>query len=227
MGRERHVVVTGAGGSLGAAVVEHMAEQDTRCHATWHRRRPTAWAGLPRIELHQLDCSAADDVHAFFQSLPAVDASIHVAGGFAISPIENTQLHDFESMIRANAVTTFLCCREALRRMRETGTSQGRIVNVAAKPVAVPMANLSAYAASKAAVASLTQTLALEAQSDGILINAVLPSIIDTPPNREAMPSAHHEGWPKPEEIARAIAFLASEANTLTSGALVPVYGCQ
>jgi NAD(P)-dependent dehydrogenase (short-subunit alcohol dehydrogenase family) len=88
-----------------------------------------------------------------------------------------------------------------------------------------PVPGMTAYAASKAGVAALTQALAAELVKDGILVNAVLPSIIDTPANRAAMPSADHTMWPKPAELAEAIGFLASSHNTLTSGALVPVYG--
>jgi NAD(P)-dependent dehydrogenase (short-subunit alcohol dehydrogenase family) len=82
-----------------------------------------------------------------------------------------------------------------------------------------------AYTAAKAGVASLTQSLAAELRDENILVNAVLPSTIDTPANRAAMPKADHASWPKPTEIAEAILFLASPSNTLTSGTLLPVYG--
>jgi NAD(P)-dependent dehydrogenase (short-subunit alcohol dehydrogenase family) len=84
---------------------------------------------------------------------------------------------------------------------------------------------MTAYVASKAGVAAMTQALAAELTRDRILVNAVLPSVIDTPANRAAMPDADHAAWPKPAELAEAIAFLASSENALTSGALVPVYG--
>jgi NAD(P)-dependent dehydrogenase (short-subunit alcohol dehydrogenase family) len=84
---------------------------------------------------------------------------------------------------------------------------------------------MTAYAAAKASVAAITQGLATELIGDGILVNAVLPSLIDTPANRAAMPGADHAAWPKPAELAETIVFLASPQNALTSGALVPVYG--
>jgi NAD(P)-dependent dehydrogenase (short-subunit alcohol dehydrogenase family) len=101
----------------------------------------------------------------------------------------------------------------------------GRIVNVAARPAVTPTAGMIAYATAKAGVAALTQALAVEVLPQGILVNAVLPSIIDTPANRAAMPTADHATWPTPAQLAETIAFLASEKNALTTGTLLPVYG--
>ena len=109
--------------------------------------------------------------------------------------------------------------------MRRSPSGGGRIVNVAARPVLVPAPNMIAYAAAKAGVASLTQTLGKELVDEGILVNAVLPSLFDTPANRAAMPDADHSKWPKPDEIAQTILFLLSPENRLTTGTLVPVYG--
>ena len=105
------------------------------------------------------------------------------------------------------------------------GDRGGRVVNVGARPALEPTGGMIAYATAKAAVVALTRALAVEVRDAGVLVNAVLPSVIDTPANRKAMPKADHASWPKPAEIAEAIAFLASERNTLTTGALVPVYG--
>jgi NAD(P)-dependent dehydrogenase (short-subunit alcohol dehydrogenase family) len=91
--------------------------------------------------------------------------------------------------------------------------------------VIAPVGGMAAYVASKASVASLTQTLAVELLADNILVNAILPSTIDTPANRASMPKADHASWPRPTELAQAIAFLASPENTLTTGTLVPVFG--
>ncbi|HSR72774.1 MAG TPA: SDR family oxidoreductase, partial [Kiloniellales bacterium] len=125
-----------------------------------------------------------------------------------------------------NAMTCLLCCRAAVRTLRAGGDG-GRLVNVAARPALEPRggAGMIAYAASKAAVAALTQALAQELAAERIWVNAVLPSIIDTPANREAMPKADHVKWPKVGEIAETIVFLASPENRSTRGALVPVYG--
>ena len=105
------------------------------------------------------------------------------------------------------------------------GGRGGRIANVSSRAAAVPAGGAIAYTVAKAGVAALTEALADELRGDNILVNAVVPSIIDTPANRAAMPAADHARWPKPAEIAAAIAWLISPRNTVTSGALVPVYG--
>ena len=127
-------------------------------------------------------------------------------------------------MFEINAVTAFLCCREAARKIG-AGKEGGRLVNVASKPAVIPVAGLCAYSASKAAVANLTQALAEELAPQRIWVNAVLPSIMDTPINRQAMPNADFAKWPKVADVAATIAFLASPQNAVTRGALVEVYG--
>ncbi len=156
--------------------------------------------------------------------MPSLWASVHVAGGFAMASIGETTFADFERMWRMNTVSCFLSCREAVRRMRESNVG-GRIVNVAARPAVEPVGGMISYTTSKAGVASITQCLAKEVAEDGILVNAILPAIMDTPANRSAMPDADHANWPKVGEIAQAISFLLSPDNATTSGALMPVYG--
>ena len=207
---DRHIVVTGGSGALGRGVVALLEARGAKVHVT------------PDPPGFRLDDEA--QATAFFDALPPIWASIHLVGGFAMKPLLDTSVAELEAMWRINTVTCFVACREAVRAIRKTGHG-GRIVNVAARVVAVPPSNMAAYVASKAAVAGLTQALAVELQADQILVNAVLPSIIDTPANRAAMPDSDHASWPKPAEIAETIAFLASPQNVLTSGALVPVYG--
>jgi NAD(P)-dependent dehydrogenase (short-subunit alcohol dehydrogenase family) len=125
-----------------------------------------------------------------------------------------------------NVVTCYLSCRAAIAAMAARPEG-GRIVNVAARPALEwrSGAHMVAYAASKAAVAALTAALAEEVVKDRILVNAVAPSILDTPANRKSMPQADFAAWPKVEEVARTILFLASPDNKVTRGATVPVYG--
>jgi NAD(P)-dependent dehydrogenase (short-subunit alcohol dehydrogenase family) len=205
----RHVVVTGGKGALGGAVVALLESRGAVVH-------------VPDIATVDLSNEAA--ATAYYAALPPLWASIQLAGGFAMAPITETSLADFEQQWRINAVTCFLACREAVRSIRRSGDG-GRIVNVATRAVLVPGPATTAYAAAKAGVAAITQALAAELVADRILVNAVLPSIMDTPANRAAMPAADHAAWPKPAEVADAIGFLASPQNALTSGALVPVYG--
>jgi NAD(P)-dependent dehydrogenase (short-subunit alcohol dehydrogenase family) len=128
------------------------------------------------------------------------------------------------AQLDSNLVSCFLCCRAALSAMAAGG---GRIVNVAARPALEwrSGAGMAAYTVAKAGVAALTVALAEEAAKDGILVNAVAPSIMDTPANRTAMPKADHALWPKVGEVAATILFLASPDNRVTRGAIVPVYG--
>lgn len=222
----KHVVVTGGRGALGRAVVRRLVREGATCHVPDQREGDATEPELdhervrvtPGVDL--ADEAAARDYYA---RLPPLWASIHAAGGFAIAGVLETSLADFEAMFRINATTCFLSCREAIRAMR--GRGGGRIVNIAARPAVAPAGGLVAYTTAKAAVASMTQCLADEVHGDGILINAVLPSLIDSPGNRAAMPDADHERWPAPEQIAEAVSFLASPRNELTWGALVPVYG--
>jgi NAD(P)-dependent dehydrogenase (short-subunit alcohol dehydrogenase family) len=221
------VVVTGGTGGLGAAVVEaflargadvHLpiVEPELPAHVPWRAHAKVHAARVP------LDDEA--QVAAFYAALPPLWASVHLVGGFAMAPLAETSLAAFEQQWRINAVTCFLACREAVKAIRATGRG-GRIVNVAARPVLHAAPNVTAYTASKAAVAAITQSVAAEVLGERILVNAIVPSIIDTPVNRKAMPNADHASWPTPAQLAETIAFLASEANAVTTGTLVPVYG--
>ena len=128
-------------------------------------------------------------------------------------------------MMELNALTVFLCSRAAARAMRRTGEG-GRIVNVAARPGLEPRqgARMAAYATSKAAVVAITLSLAEEVKGEGILVNAIAPSTLDTAANRKAMPAADPSKWLAPEAAAEAILQLVSPANREISGAVLPLY---
>lgn len=225
---ERHIVVTGASGALGGAVVEVLVERGAIVHAPMVEPSPppsAVWLANPRVLTKPaVDLADEDAVARYFAMLPSLWASVHLVGGFTMKAIADTRAADFDRMISLNARTCFLACREAVIAMRKSGGG-GRIVNVGARPVVAPAANLVAYAASKAAVTAITQSLAVEVAGEGILVNAILPSIIDTPANRASMPEADFTAWPKPRELADCLAHLISPANAITSGALIPVYG--
>jgi NAD(P)-dependent dehydrogenase (short-subunit alcohol dehydrogenase family) len=227
----RQIVVTGGTGALGAAVVQVLVGAGATVHIPAHRAPDPAKFPLAKDERVRIaasvDLTSEDSVRSFYAALPGLWASIHCAGGFAAAPITDTSLAVFREMFDTNAITCFLCCREAVRKIRATpgNPGGGRIVNVAAKPVLIPTAGLSAYSASKSAVASLTLSLSEELAPEKIWVNAVVPSLMDTPANRQAMPKADFGKWPKVEEVAATIAFLASPDSAVTRGALVPVYG--
>jgi len=223
----RRVVITGGSGFLGAAVVRSLLDEGARCEVTWRAEKELARLDFrDRVGLHQVELSDEPSVTKLYAQFPDLWASIHTAGAFAMAPVVDTTLDQFRQMFDANAVSAFLCCREATRAIRRSpAAAGGRIVNVAARPAGVPTGGMIAYSTSKAAVASITQSLAEELKPEGIWVNAVLPSTMDTPANRAAMPKADFAKWPKVEDVARTIVTLASAENALTSGALVPVYG--
>jgi NAD(P)-dependent dehydrogenase (short-subunit alcohol dehydrogenase family) len=222
------VVVTGATGELGEAVARHLLGAAATVHlpvrAPDKARVLYAGAG-DRVRLAEVsDLGDEAAVAAFYAGLPPIWASIHCAGGFAMSRIDETALGDLKKMMDINAASAFLCSREAVKAMRGRG---GRIVNVASQPGVEPRrgGGKIAYAMSKAAVAALTLALAEEVAGEGIWVNAVVPSTMDTAANRRSWPDSDYGTWPKLAEVAATIAFLASPQNAVTRAALVPVYG--
>ena len=225
----RHVVITGGTGALGTVVVGRLLEAGALCHVPYRNATQAArfpYRDRPGVTLVMVEDLADEaSVDRFYATLPPLWASIHVAGGFAYGPVATTDKAALLGQLDKNLVSCFLCCRAALKPMSDG--SGGRIVNVAARPAVEwrSGAHMAAYAASKAAVAALTVALAQEVAAKNVLVNAVAPSIIDTPANRRDMPDADHAAWPKPEAIAEIICHLASPANQVARGAIVPVYG--
>jgi NAD(P)-dependent dehydrogenase (short-subunit alcohol dehydrogenase family) len=224
----RNVVVTGGTGALGTAVVGALLEAGARCVVPYRDEQDTKhFAHRDHKQVSMIavkDLSDEADVAKLYDSVKPLWASIHIAGGYLWGPIADTDKAALLKQLNMNVVSTFLCCRAAIKAMEKNG---GRIVNVAARQALEWRlgASQAAYGASKAAVAAMTVALAEEVAKDGILINAVAPSIMDTPVNRRDMPKADFDKWPKVEEVAATILFLASPDNRVTRGAVVPVYG--
>src|SRR5258705_9979115 len=227
---DRQVVVTGGTGALGTAVVAKLIEAGATCHVPYRSEdeaKHFPHRDSSRVSLVALgDLSDETAVNKFYGGLAKLWASIHIAGGFAFAPTEKSDKALLMGQIESNLVSAYLCSRAAVSAFRQAG-SGGRIVNVAARHALEPRqgANMTAYVASKAGLAALTQALAEEVVKDGILVNAVAPSIMDTAANRKSMPKADYAAWPKVEEVAATILFLASPDNAVTRGAIVPVYG--
>jgi NAD(P)-dependent dehydrogenase (short-subunit alcohol dehydrogenase family) len=234
----RTVIVTGGTGALGRAVVGALLAAGARCRVPYildaeaatfpHHDNVTLVAGC--------DLSEEPGIARLYDGVTDLWASIHIAGGFAMGDVADTDKPAMMHMLNTNFVSCYLCCHAALHSFAAAagapggspgGRPGGRIVNVTARPGVEPRlgAGMAAYAASKAAIAAFTQALAAEVAGQGVLVNAIAPSIIDTPANRAAMPKADHAAWPKPEQIAATIAFLASPENHVTTGAIVPVSG--
>ena len=226
----RNIVITGGTGALGHGVCRVLLDAGAHLNIpAIEAELPEhfAFADHPQVQVSLgIDAANEAQIVAYFSGIPRPWATINLAGGFAMSPVAETSLAAFESMWRMNVVSCFLACRESVKRMREEENTQGgRIVNVAARPALVPTPGMIAYSAAKGAVANLTQALAEEVADERIWVNAIVPSIIDTPGNRAAMPDAKHEHWPSPEALAQMIAALISPSNLCTRGALIPVYG--
>ncbi|MBV1697739.1 MAG: SDR family NAD(P)-dependent oxidoreductase [Hyphomicrobiales bacterium] len=226
--RDRHLVVTGGAGALGSAVVEALIGAGALCHVPC---LDEAEAQRFRLRGHKqvvltVTGNLADEgnINRLYRGIGPLWGSIHIAGGFAAGPLRDAKVETLQQQIQMNFFSCLLCCRAAVGAMTAKG---GRIVNVAARPGLEwrSGAGMAAYAASKAAVAALTVALAEEVARDGILVNAVAPSIMDTPANRSAMPKADYALWPKVEDVAATIVFLASPENRVTRGGVVPVYG--
>jgi NAD(P)-dependent dehydrogenase (short-subunit alcohol dehydrogenase family) len=230
----RLVVVTGGTGALGTAVVERLLSEGAAVAVPEvGGHEPEGWLdeGAGRVFVRTgIDLSDADATSGFYDAAAEwggpLWASVHVAGGFAMGAIDEADAGTLSRMLTMNTLTCGLCCREAVRHMKASGAG-GRIVNVAARPALDPEQGkgMTAYAASKAAVAALTVALGAEVADDGILVNAVAPSIIDTPANRAAMPDANHDEWPTPADLAEVMCFLACPENRVTRSSVVRVYG--
>jgi NAD(P)-dependent dehydrogenase (short-subunit alcohol dehydrogenase family) len=225
--RDRHVVITGGAGALGTALVGALVEAGATCHVPCMNEAEAQRFALRANQQVKLIVtgSLTDEtaVSRLYQPISPLWASIHLAGGFAAGALRETSAATIHQQIDMNLMSCLLCCRAAVTAM----AAGGRIVSVAARAALEwrSGAGMVAYTASKAAVAALTAALAEEVAKDGILVNAVAPSIMDTPANRKSMPKANYDLWPKVEEVAATIMFLASPENRVTRGAVVPVYG--
>jgi len=232
-----HVVVTGGTGALGRAVIGALRTAGAACHvpnlvAAELENFPYASDAGVHIA-RNVDLADEAAVRRFYQALPPLWASIHLAGGFAMAPIGEMSAADFMAQFRMNALSCFLCSAAAVAAFRARkepgpgGAVGGRIVNIAARPALEPRlgAGMIAYTASKAAVAALTQALAQETTDEQIWVNAVAPSVLDTPANRAAMPDVDFRRWVAPADLAEIVTFLASPTNRVTRGAVIPVYG--
>jgi NAD(P)-dependent dehydrogenase (short-subunit alcohol dehydrogenase family) len=218
------VLVAGGTGVLGTAVVHELVEASHVVVATWivpeERER---LASLP-VELVEADLFDARAAEAAVAAVEDVEAVVDLVGGFSSGPrVHETELEDFERLIRLNLTPAFTLARAAMPRMIERGG--GAFVGVSARPALRPFPGAAGYITAKAAVLAFIQALDAEYRGHGIRCNAILPSVIDTPANREAQPDADWSKWVPPEEIARVVRFLVSEDSRPTSGAAIPVYG--
>lgn len=213
------IVVTGANGALGRAVVEVA----TDCGATVIGFDLVFASGGGEQEII-VDLGDIGAVKTAVDNLDRIDGLFNIAGGFAMGPtVHETQASEWEAMFAMNFATTRNMCEAVTPKMLSQGG--GKIVNVGALSATEGQGNMGAYCVSKSAVMRLTESMAKELRHQGINVNAVLPNVIDTPTNRADMPDANHAQWVSPVELGQIICFLGSDAAKALNGTLIPVVG--
>ena len=224
---DRVIAITGAFGVLGSAVAKRAAASGARLALIDFAPAPAGPVPDGALTLGGVDLTdagaAAKALDAVAAKFGGLDVLINVAGGFRWETLEDGSADSWAGLYRMNVLTTANASRAALPHLRKSGA--GRIVNVGANGAVKAAMGMGAYAASKAGVHRLTESLAEELKGDGITVNAVLPSILDTPTNRADMPKADPSQWVQPDDLAAVILFLASEEARAVTGALVPVTG--
>jgi len=227
---EGTALVTGGTGALGEAVVRDLLDAGAKVTATWileseRQRIEESLGGEDGLELAQADLLSEEGARAAVEAAGAeLGALVSLVGGYGGSGrLHEAPPEEFERMMALNLTTALNVSRATLPVMVERGA--GAIVCVGTKAALEPFSGAAGYAVSKAAVLALVRSIAVEYRDDGVRANAVLPSVIDTPANRESMPDADHETWVPPAQIARVIRFLCSADSAPISGAEIPVYG--
>ena len=231
--QDKVVIITGAAGNLGRAVSKAFAAAGAKVALLDLRDDTLQQAAGALPEDSRLFTCAADliDTDAVSNAVERVlshygriDCLANIAGGFTMGPpLHQTPDKDWDFMMNLNARTVFNTCRAVVPHMLASGG--GRIVNVSARAATEGKANMAPYCASKAAVITLTQSLAAEHKDHGINVNCILPGTVDTPQNRAAMPDQDHDRWVPTAALADVILFLASDASRCVTGAAIPVYG--
>jgi NAD(P)-dependent dehydrogenase (short-subunit alcohol dehydrogenase family) len=222
----KRIAISGAAGTLGLAMVREAIHAGARVAAI-DRLAIEEAAKLAGVEpFGGVDLSQGAAADATFteiaKRLGGLDGLVNIAGTFRWETLGSGSVETWDLLYSINLRTAVIASKSALRYLTHPG---GRIVNIGAMAANRAGAGMGAYAASKSGVARLTEALAEELKEQGVTVNAVLPSIIDTPQNRADMPSADFNRWVKPEALARVIAFLLSDAAAAVTGALIPVAG--
>jgi NAD(P)-dependent dehydrogenase (short-subunit alcohol dehydrogenase family) len=228
------VLVAGGTGGLGRAVTSAFLEEGAKVIATFRVQaeldavKSSAGANATNLEGMSVDVTDEAAVRQLVEKILAkhgrLDAVVNTVGRYA-GGVKFWEMESkvFDQMLALNLRSGYALSRAAARAMLKQG--RGAIVNVAAKAAFDHAAGAAAYAASKAAAVAMLDSLAADLKGTGVRVNSILPSIIDTPTNRKAMPNADFAKWPKPEDIARVILFLCSEDARVIHGAAIPVYG--
>jgi len=232
--RDRVVLISGATGALGSAVTRTFAHTAARLVLTGRSEdkleRLCTEIDLPEERIFSVaaDATQAKEIERLVDAVVArfgqLDVLLNTAGGWrGGAPVWETSLEEWNHMLALNLHSAFFLSRSVLPHMLEAGW--GRIVHVSSKTAVAPRAKRAAYAVSKMGLITLTEIIAAEVKGMGVTANVILPSVIDTPANRAAMPEANTSKWVPPERIAEMMQFLCSDAGASINGARVPIYG--
>lgn len=226
----KQALITGGAGGLGLGVTPAVLARGANVTIPYQNenevlrlKQNLSAVDFEKIRFVKADLSQETVVEQLVNDLGKVDILIHLVGGFMMGKTDEFSFEDWQYLLNLNLNTTFLVCKHSLRLMKRHG--YGRIITIGSRGAVEPGANLAGYCAAKAGVVAFTSAIAQETKQSNITANCVLPSIIDTPTNREAMGSEQAHLWVKPESLAEVICFLASEAAQDISGAVIPVYG--
>ena len=217
----RTVLLFGAGGALGGGLAEAFTQAGATVNGA-DKHLPRQDRQLEGVSYHAVDVLDDAALGALFDDVPVPWAVINTIGGFAPhAPLTELDPAELTGQLNLNLVSAALVTKHALRRMRSAGA--GRIVHTASRAAQVTRGQGFAYSVSKLGVLHLVAMAADEAKGTGVTVNCVVPSFIDTPANRAAIPDADHSSWPKVPDIARAYVFLASPGAHLVSGSAISV----
>jgi NAD(P)-dependent dehydrogenase (short-subunit alcohol dehydrogenase family) len=223
-GMTRCVLVTGAQGALGGHVARRFQKAGVKVIGLDHKSDPAVERSLEGVRWLRANLADPAEVKSALAPVAGeVDALVHCAGGFRFSHVAQLTDADFSFLIDANLKSSFHLARELLPGMVQRG--YGRLLFVSARATLQPGGGMGAYAATKAGINALVAVLAEETRKTGVNVNAVLPSIIDTPANRKDMPGADPAGWVKPEQLAEILFSLTQPYGDALHGALIPVSG--
>ena len=221
--KDKRIIITGAFGTLGAAVVRAALDAGAEVAAVDRAQAPGDLGGahgFGGVDLSDT-ASAKNAIEGAVKAIGGLDALVNIAGAFRWETLADGKLDTWDLLYRINLRTAVAASQAALPHLKEGG----RIVNIGANSALKAGAGVAAYTASKSGVMRFTESLAEELKERGITVNAVLPSIIDTPPNRADMPKADFGKWVKPQQLADVILFLISDQASAITGALIPVVG--
>ncbi len=224
------VIITGGTGGLGAAVTDVFLAAGWRVVVPWiaeeemNRVEKQEGLVLVRADLFDSDSVAVVVATGTANKAAPLGALVNLVGGYSEpGKVHEASIDEFEAQLRLNLRPTYLLCHAAIPELLQNGG--GAIVCVGSRAAVRPFAGVSGYVVAKAGVIAFVSALDVEYRQQGIRANAVLPSIIDTPANRQSQPKADFSKWVHPEEIARVILFLCSDESSAISGTGVPVYG--